>query len=404
MAAMTSARLALRLSSRDQSTRLLIALLVLGCVSVAVSLYANRGIALVTQGRFFSDFAAQWSFGRFAAAGRGSEIYDANALHQFQLAQTGVEHDYPYPYPPFFLLMLWPIGMVRSFAVAYLVWVGVTFALYALASCGGRRRGAMLALLAIAPASTVSVFVGQNGFLFAALLIGGLRCATNRPMLSGILFGLLSFKPHLGLLVPVALLAAGAWRPIVGALATLVVLVALSSLVFGLELWRQWLLAILEHGAAVEAGGSVQPYMPTVTINLLMMGLDPRIAHGVQVCIAAVVAGLTWRCCRRGVAGFPPPLAAAVVEIGSFLVTPYAFFYDMPMTTNAVLSYLGAKNRQDLPLGLIEVTILLLTFTLPLVLAVCSPHLPYGATVLLLCLGLLCRLNWRSPSSRRSGE
>jgi phosphoglycerol transferase MdoB-like AlkP superfamily enzyme len=127
-------------------------LLLLACTMIALVLCYDSAVTLFRQGSFYRDFAAIWSFGRFAAAGHGADIYNEAALHPFQVAQTGADHPYPYAYPPFFLLLLWPLGVVRSFAAAYLLWVGSTFALYLFASCAGHARGGRLGLLlTIAP-------------------------------------------------------------------------------------------------------------------------------------------------------------------------------------------------------------------------------------------------------------
>ena len=57
-------------------------------------------------------------------------------------------------------------------------------------------------------------------------------------MLAGILFGLLTYKPHLGVVVPFALLALGAWRTIAAATVTAILLIAASVAMFGLDAWR----------------------------------------------------------------------------------------------------------------------------------------------------------------------
>ena len=41
---------------------------------------------------------------------------------------------------------------------------------------------------------------------------GGLLLLDRRPVLAGILFGALCYKPHFGMLIPVALAASGRWR------------------------------------------------------------------------------------------------------------------------------------------------------------------------------------------------
>lgn len=49
--------------------------------------------------------------------------------------------------------------------------------------------------------------IEQNGFLSAGLFGGALVLLERRPVLAGALFGLLTYKPHLGLLVPIVLIA-----------------------------------------------------------------------------------------------------------------------------------------------------------------------------------------------------
>ena len=50
---------------------------------------------------------------------------------------------------------------------------------------------------------------GQNAFLTAALFGGATLLVDRRPVMAGLLFGALCYKPHFGLLVPVALAACG---------------------------------------------------------------------------------------------------------------------------------------------------------------------------------------------------
>ena len=63
-------------------------------------------------------------------------------------------------------------------------------------------------LLALAfPAVLINIGHGQNGFLTAALLGGALVVLDRRPLVAGILIGLLVYKPQFGLMIPLALLA-----------------------------------------------------------------------------------------------------------------------------------------------------------------------------------------------------
>ena len=117
------------------------------------------------------------------------------------------EHN-PFPYPPIFLLMLAPLGGLRR-AAAFALFMGATFVFYLWASIGGRWRAwpRLLGALA-APATGVNLIFGQTGFLAGGFMLGGLALAERRPIAAGVLLGLLAYKPQLGVLVPVALVAA----------------------------------------------------------------------------------------------------------------------------------------------------------------------------------------------------
>ena len=58
----------------------------------------------------------------------------------------------------------------------------------------------------------INIGHGQNGFLTAALLGGALVVLDRRPILAGILIGLLVYKPQYGLMIPIVLAVSGRWR------------------------------------------------------------------------------------------------------------------------------------------------------------------------------------------------
>src|SRR6202023_3344335 len=90
-----------------------------------------------------------------------------------------------------------------------------------------------LPVAAAFPAIFVNLGHGQNGFLTAGLLGAALLSLPRRPLLSGILFGLLAYKPQFGLLIPIALLAGGQWRATISAGLTVVALMTVATLAFG---------------------------------------------------------------------------------------------------------------------------------------------------------------------------
>ena len=307
----------------------------------------------------FGDFHALWASGFIAHEGQPALNYDSDALHVRQAVLGMNPRAFnPFPYPPTLLLMLAPLGGL-GLGSAFALFMGGTFALYLLAMAGGDFRiGPRLFAALLAPATTITLVSGQTGFLSGALMLGGLRLAQSRPIVAGVLFGLLAYKPQLGVLVPVALISAGRWRTIASAAVTGLVCAALSSWAFGWEIWPIWLHQLADYSGRFAP---VNHLMPTIEANARMLGLPERLAQVVQAAVAIPVAILVWRAFRAGVT----ERAAALLVVGTFLATPHAFNYDMPMTTAAIVWYFEESLRLRRGLTLGEATVLMLALLLP---------------------------------------
>jgi len=308
----------------------------------------------------FGDFYAFWSFARFVAEAPPAAIYDAPALQAFQQALDPRFHGfYPCPYPPVFLLLLRPLAAL-PYAWAYAVWIGATFVCYLAAAAAWTPRRAPLALAATAPSSTIGLISGQTGFLTAGVLAGGMALAPAWPWLGGAVLGALAFKPQFLLLVPVALLAAGQWRSLCSLVAMAAMLAVLSAAAFGIETWRAWFAAIPGYLTLVEANSPhLVHLMPTITATARVLGLPAALAQALQFGVSLLMVGLAWWVFRRGVA----PGAVGVLGVATFLATPYAFIYDLPVVTLAVIA--GWEEGAGRARGFGERPVLLLGLVLP---------------------------------------
>jgi hypothetical protein len=102
-------------------------------------------------------------------------------------------------------------------------------------------------------------------------------------------------------------------------------------------------------------------FMPTIYANALMLGLPARVALAAQMLVAAAVAALIWRAFRDGFT----PRASALLIVGTFLATPHAFNYDMPMLTAAIIWYFEQRYRATRRISVGEAVILTLALILP---------------------------------------
>jgi hypothetical protein len=342
----------------SESARNLI-LTVLASVFAALLFFGLR--APVTGSGFhrFGDFYPLWASGFISHEGQPALNYDSDALHLRQAALGMNPRAFnPFPYPPTFLLMLAPFGGL-GLGTAFALFMGITFAFYLWAMTGGKFRSAPRwcgALLA--PATTMTLVSGQSGFLSGALMLGGLRLAGSRPIVAGVLFGLLAYKPQLGLLLPVALISAGLWRTIAAAAVTVALCAALSSWAFGADIWPVWLHQMVDYSGHFDP---LNYLMPTIEANARMVGLPARIALLVQAAVTIPVTIVVWRAFRAGVT----ERAAALLVVGTFLATPHAFNYDMPMMTAAIVWYFEESSSARRGLSLGEATVLMLALILP---------------------------------------
>lgn len=290
------------------------------------------------------DFFAFWSYGQIAATHAVAAIYDPAAVQGYLLSlDPAYTFPAPYFYPPSFLLLLLPLG-VLPYRVAEGVWLILTLALYCAAVRQGAQRASALALVMVAPATMVNFMYGQGGFLTAGLLIGGLLLAQPRPMLAGALLGLLSFKPQFGLLILVAVLSARLWRAAAAAVIATTALVISSAFAFGAATWLAWpssLPAAWTHQETHRR--ELGRLATTVFWNLSDLGLGHVIASVAQAASTFGAVMAVWWAFRRG----PTLLAVAALTAATPLAMPYLLVYDLPLTAAAAAFVITERQAAD---------------------------------------------------------
>jgi hypothetical protein len=166
---------------------------------VLLVLFAMYGGAILSAYAFqtdkiFADFFGFWSAARFLAGHAAMGMYDRASLVLFQnQLYPMIGGALPFIYPPLFLLIVWPLGLL-SYGAACALWIVLTLALYVTALCAPVWRRPIVAALLVVPSTTIAIFFGQSGVLAAALIIGGLRLLKTRPVLAAALLGLAAFN------------------------------------------------------------------------------------------------------------------------------------------------------------------------------------------------------------------
>jgi hypothetical protein len=271
------------------------------------------------------DFVTLYAASYMARTGNPSAIYSWPQLHRVEEKIIGTNTPpFAWNYPPVYLLIILPLSLLPYLA-SLMVWLFTTLTGYFLTI---RRifphRLAPWIFLGF-PAVTTNFFYGQNGFLSASLLGSGLLVLDRHPFTGGLLLGLLSYKPQLAVLIPIALMAGGCWRALTGVAVAAVGAALASLLVFGSGTWMAFF-----HNLSFASGLTNQSIywskMPTVFAACRLAGASFPVAVAIQgastLGIGVVVCWI-WR--RR----LPLPLRASILLVGIFLATPYAFEYDL---------------------------------------------------------------------------
>jgi alpha-1,2-mannosyltransferase len=336
------------------------------------------------------DFLNVWMGARSVFAGGPAGWFDAdayNAAVRAMLPPPPPSGPYPvfWSYPPHLLLFTWPFGLMPYLA-AYAAWCIGGLAAFAVAVRAGGIERRNLPFVLLAPAIALNVFAGQNGFFIAALLIGGLSVLDRRPILAGILFGILTVKPQLGLLLPVMLVLTGRWRTIAAAAATAAALVAVTAALFGPHIWIEYLSKIGPQQVHLLQTLSFH-MMPTAFAGMRLMGLPADAAWAVQAAqSAAALAATVWTFWRRR----DGTLSVALLLTATFLFTPYSYGYDL-----TVIAYVAGLLRQRDDNTALDHCLILAAWLLPLAMVIVHLVVPQVPAACIVLPAFGARLLWR---------
>jgi len=273
-----------------------------------------------------ADFITYWAASHLGLSGRPEAAYDVLALSQAERLAVPASHSvFAWYYPPPFYLLVLPLALL-PYLLAYFAFMLTTLACYVLAL--RRIIAGRIAWWCLAASAGVWVNLsqGQNGFLTAAVAGTALLSLERRPVLAGVLIGMLAIKPHLALLFPVALLAVGAWRTFWVAGAVAAALMGLGTAVLGVATLEACLASLDLARRLLEAGALPWYKMPTVFAFLRMLGVPSALAYAGHAMLAVAATAAVWIVWRRSQSW---ALRNAALMTATLMISPYLFDYDL---------------------------------------------------------------------------
>jgi len=308
-----------------------------------------------------SDFLSFFAASELALQGRAAQAYDVSAHWAAQKAVFGPAVGYSaFFYPPPYLLVCLPLALIPYFA-SLIVWLAATGYAYwrVLRAWAGPRLDAVV-LLAF-PAFLVNAGHGQNGFLSAALIGAGALWLDRRPVVAGLLFGALVYKPQLALMIPIALIASRRWTTFAAAAVSAAALCAASYLTWGEAVWRGFLDASPLARAALERHLVGDEKMQSVFAAARLLHGPLALAYVAQGLTALAAAAALFWLQRRDFRG---PSEGPALVAATLLASPFLLDYDLTLLAFP-LAYLA---REGLERGFapFEKSVLIVAYLLPL--------------------------------------
>lgn len=340
-----------------------------------------------------TDFVSFYAAGVLANGDHPALVYNQPAHFAAEQAATesGIDYNFFF-YPPVFLLVCSVLARM-PYLLAFVVFETVSCLIYifVIRRVLGERGWRWLVTLMAFPAVLWTLGFGQNSFLTAAFFAAATLLLDKRPLLAGVAFGLLCYKPHFGLLVPIALSAGRYWKAFATAGFSVAFLIGLSGLCFGWDTWRAFLITFYDSGA-VFAGGRI-PFAGLISVfgAARLVGLPVGVAFVMQslaAFVAALSVALIWhRNCSA-------PVRFAALAAATLLAIPVALIYDFVLLSVAGCWLIRAGQRTGfLPW---EKTVLFASFLVPIFsraagLSLTLPIGPSAGVAILILCAARCR-------------
>lgn len=292
------------------------------------------------------DFLQEWVGGWIVSRGEQARLYDLEYVQTVQHDPAIVgfqwpEKDYfPMVYPPYYYLLISPLSFL-GYPVAMKLWavlsgLALTLSGYLIhrfyPPCrrlfGPCFVGAMLFVPLL-----VCLNMGQKStFLVLILTCSFLLLYHRRPFAAGLVFGLIAFKPHLGLVIGLTMLMKRQWRFAGGALSVVALLVG-GSFAVNPELWGDYLDVVSGMGEYVQTGGYQLSDAHSLWggIQLLLPGVSSSMIKWLAITAALGVVGLLWSVMRGPIQVDSPIFARqfSAMIFATVVLSPHFYAYDL---------------------------------------------------------------------------
>ncbi|MFL6727222.1 MAG: glycosyltransferase family 87 protein [Sphingomicrobium sp.] len=307
-------------------------------------LWLTHGLVIDRLDVWGRDFVNVWTGGQLIREGSLSTLADVAAYQAFQQRLFGPLGQHNYSYPP----VTYPVAALLShlpYLLALAVWqvAGAAFFVWAAKPWWPRGAGPVW-LVVVTPAALLNIWAGHYGFFIGGLfLLGWRQVELGRSTLAGLCFGLMIIKPHIAVLIPLALASRREWRAIASAAITALALVTVTAAIYGIQPWYDFLFGTSRVQASlIDPHGSFFGLMSTSSATaVLSLSGSWTLALLVQLLFAGAAL---WIVVASGLRSTDVRSHALLTATATFLFLPYAFNYDMTVVAIGAITVMISAN------------------------------------------------------------
>ena len=294
-----------------------------------------------------SDFLQEWTGGYVWLSQQRSQLYSPEHFKQIQHDPDIVGFSwaeskfYPMVYPPFYYMLASPLSLLpyRLAMSLWIVAIGLTLGLTIFVWCkyfppAERHWGkCLIASLAFYPILMCFNTAHKSILLLLIMTSTFLLLHHRRSFSAGAIFGLIAFKPHLAILIGVAMLLKRQWQFVLGAITSAATLIALSF-VAGPDLCNDYFHQCLALGDySTNAGYQISE--SHTLLSALQLTVDKASLPALYYLIAGtgvlfVIVALYW--ILRGTLETNSTrfrLQYSALVIATALLSPHLYTYDL---------------------------------------------------------------------------
>jgi hypothetical protein len=273
------------------------------------------------------DFSAFWAASRMVLSGEAAHVYDDERMFAAEKSITGLDYRNPVPYPPVWFLVIAPLALF-AYIPSLILWLTLTLSAFLYVTYRFAPHALTVWLTLSFPGTFQNVIHGHNGFLAASILGLALLIIDKYPLMAGLVLGMLIFKPHLVMIIPLFLVVGRCWRVLSGLIISLSLLVIASVILFGLDAWFRFFEKIPFMMYLLQ-NEFLQMHQLVSTLGaLLLLGIPYNIAIGIHLICSLIGIGLTAMAWYKNE---PSYVKHSLLVLSVLLVTPYANSYDLTL-------------------------------------------------------------------------